>query len=50
MISPRDPKPEVPSDKEEEEFHPTNLPREIEVEESPVEKTVLRTKTPMLGG
>ena len=39
MISPRDPQPEVPSDDDEEEFHLTNPPRGIEVEESPVEDT-----------
>ena len=50
LISPRDPKPEVPSDDEEEEFHPTNPPRGIKVEESPVEETTPRTKTPMPGG
>ena len=50
MISPRDPKPEVPSDEEEEEFHQTNPPRGIEVEESPIEETTPRTKTLMPGG
>jgi hypothetical protein len=50
LISPRNPQLEVPSDEEEEEFHPTNPPRGIEVEESPVEETTPRTKTPMLGG
>ena len=50
LISPREPKPEVPSDDEEEEFHPANPPRGIKVEESPVEETTPRTKTPMPGG
>ena len=50
LISPRDPKPEVPSDEEEEEFHPANPPRGIEVEESPVEETAPQTKMPMPGG
>ena len=50
LISPREPKPEVPSDEEEEEFHPANPPRGIEVEESPVEEVAPRTKTPMPGG
>ena len=50
LISPREPKPEVPSDEEEEEFHPANPPRGIKVEESPVEETALRTKTLMPGG
>ena len=50
LISPRDPKPEVPSDEEEEEFHPANPPQGIEVEESPIEETAPRTKTPMPGG
>ena len=50
LISPRDPKPEVPSDEEEEEFHPANPPRGIEVEESPVEETTPRTKTLMPRG
>ena len=39
LISPREPKLEVPSDEEEKEFHPANPPRGIEVEESPVEET-----------
>ena len=49
MILPRDLQPEVPSDKEEEEFHSTNPPRGIEVEESPVEEIMLHTCTPMPG-
>jgi hypothetical protein len=39
LISPQEPEPAVPSDEEEEEFHPTNPPRGIEVEESPIEDT-----------
>ena len=51
LVSPRDLQPAVPSnEEEEEEFHPTNPPRGIEVEESPVEETALQTKTPMPGG
>ena len=40
----------MPSNEEVEEFHPMNPPQGIEVKESPVEETVPRTKTPMLGG
>ena len=50
LISPRDPQPEVSSNEEEEEFHPTNPPRGIEVEELPMEETVPRIKTLMPGG
>ena len=49
MISPHKPEPEVSSD-EEEEFHPTNPPQGIEVEESPVEEVALHTRTLMPGG
>jgi hypothetical protein len=50
LVSPRDPQPEVPSDKEEEEYHPANPPWGIEVKESPIEEIALCTKTLMPGG
>ena len=50
MISPHKPELQVPSDDEDEEFHPTNPPREIEVEELPVEEVVLQRHTLMPGG
>ena len=50
LVSPREPQLEVPSDEEEEEFHPANPPQGIEVEELPVEETALHTETPMPGG
>ena len=35
LVPPRDPQPEVPSDEEEEEFHPTNPPGELKSKNPP---------------